>query len=133
MYLEWSDKYSVGVPAIDKQHQELFKQVNSLMEAMKAGRGREEIETIVSFLEKYVVIHFGDEERLMTRYGYPDLATHKAEHAAFVRQFGAIKRDIAAGKITTGMLISLQSSVVGWLKNHVVKVDRKYGDFIQKG
>ena len=35
----WSDEYAVGVPEIDRQHQQLFTYAGQLHSAMIAGQG----------------------------------------------------------------------------------------------
>jgi hemerythrin len=37
--MEWKDKYSVNVPTIDTQHQNLFATINELFDAMRSGTG----------------------------------------------------------------------------------------------
>jgi hemerythrin-like metal-binding protein len=65
MGFEWEPSLAVGHEVIDAQHQELFKRVNTLLEACKAGRGKEEILGVMEFLEAYIGEHFRAEEQEM--------------------------------------------------------------------
>ncbi|HSF75715.1 MAG TPA: hypothetical protein VLA84_18110 [Microcoleus sp.] len=43
----WNDSLSIGIPEIDRQHKQLIDQLNTLVDAMLANRGKEEIKNIV--------------------------------------------------------------------------------------
>ena len=60
-----------GNALIDTEHKQLFDAVNSLMDACAQGKGRDKILSTAQFLERYVDKHFGDEEGLQTKSGYP--------------------------------------------------------------
>lgn len=131
MALQWTQNLSVGVQEIDSQHQELFRRVNRLLDAMRAGKGKDEISPLLEFLEDYVVTHFRAEEALMEKHGYHKRAAHKVYHSGFVRDFGNIKAKIEAGGVTAVATIELQRWISEWLVNHISKVDRELGDFIR--
>lgn len=58
MNIEWNDKLAIGNSEIDGQHKELFTKFNVLLEACKQGKGKEEVNTLLSFLGEYVVSLF---------------------------------------------------------------------------
>jgi len=130
MAIKWSQDLSVGVNEIDSQHKELFETVNNLIEAMAKAKGKEEIGKVISFLEKYVVTHFGTEERYMAKFNYPDYASHKEMHSQFVKDFISLKKELEAGASTIS-IIHIQRRVVDWLINHIGKVDKVLGGFLQ--
>ncbi len=39
MPIEWTQDLAVGVKIIDEQHKEIFRRVDALLEACKAGKG----------------------------------------------------------------------------------------------
>jgi len=53
-YINWSDRYSVGNAHLDSQHQELFRIVNALHEAILERRSRDHLGELFEELEKYV-------------------------------------------------------------------------------
>jgi hemerythrin len=123
MGISWDRSLAVGVNVIDEQHQELFKRVNALLDAMLKQQAKGEIEPILRFLTSYVVEHFGAEERLMARYAYPGAATHKQQHAAFVERFGELKAQYDKSGPTSIVSISLNTFVCGWLRDHIRTTD----------
>ena len=63
----WKEKYQVGVPLIDEQHEELFKRVNNFIEIIRSGDSwQDKVQSVnetLEFMKLYVVEHFRDEEK----------------------------------------------------------------------
>jgi len=125
----WSDTYSVGAPGIDAQHKKLFDLINSLHEAMSQGKGKEALGKILDGLMDYTRVHFSDEEKMLEKVNYPDLAIQKAQHAAFVQKISELQKDYKSGKIT--MTLPTMEFLKDWLLNHILKVDKKYQSYIK--
>ncbi|NLG83530.1 MAG: hemerythrin family protein, partial [Firmicutes bacterium] len=130
--IEWSDDLSVGFPRIDAQHKELFAQVNELLEASHAARGKEVVGRILSFLEKYVVEHFNTEEEFMAAFDYPDLASHRAEHRQFVQDFSRLKEKFDAEGPGVNVIVMTNHAVVNWLNRHIRNSDKALGRFLKE-
>ncbi len=131
MALQWDRSLSVGVKLIDEQHQELFRKVNGLIEAMMQNQGKAELEKLLSFLGTYVVQHFGAEERLMAQYRYPEAAKHKQAHADFVKTFLGVKAEFDKLGATPNVSIAVNKFVCAWLKEHIGRADTALGKFLQ--
>lgn len=129
--LQWEPSMETKVSAVDQQHKELVRQVNGLIEAMKAGKGRQIIGDTLTFLGKYAVEHFGTEEALMRKHGYPGYETHKGIHEAFKADFGNLAKELDGGAALT-VTIDVQRRVLDWLKNHILQVDRELGKFLKE-
>ncbi len=127
--VEWDPaKHSVNIQEIDGQHQKLFACLNDLYDAMIEGQGKAVIGKVLGDLLNYTVYHFDYEDTLFSRHGYPDAASHRAEHAQFTDQARALKQRYDAGQIfvTTETL----SFLIGWLNNHILGVDKLYVPFL---
>lgn len=131
MLVQWLDSYAVGVPEVDAQHQEIFRRVDRLLSAMQEGKGRQEVGAMVDYLGEYVVAHFNAEEKVMARHGYPEMAAHKALHAAFMADFAALKREFEAKGTSTLLAIQIQRRVVDWLVTHIGREDRRIAAYIK--
>lgn len=131
MPIEWTSDLAVGVDEIDGQHQELFKRVNELSQAMWEGKGREESVKLMVFLGDYVVTHFSTEERLMSSKNYPEFTLHKSIHDKFVQDFGNLKKQFDSGDVTSSMVIKILDETCEWLRGHIKGVDKKLGVFLQ--
>jgi hemerythrin len=115
----WSDTMLCGIPLIDEQHKELFRQIDALRDRSKKDR----IPGVLRFLADYVVKHFNDEESLHLKSRYPQAADHRKIHENFVKTFWELKGkyDQSGGEFAAVMEIN--KVLFDWLKNHVLKTD----------
>ncbi len=131
--LEWSESLASGSPEIDAQHKELFARVNGLLAAFEKGSAdRGEIDRIVSYLDEYVVFHFGTEEKYMDRFRYSSAPQHKAQHVQFVKVFSKLKDRMSGEGINAQLGQDMKDLVVDWLVNHIMFSDRALGMFLRQ-
>jgi hemerythrin len=131
MAIEWTADLAVGHEEIDRQHRELFRRANEILDAMAEGRGPEEVERTVAFLSDFVTTHFKTEERLMALLAYPWITAHKAEHAAFVTSMLRLRDQFRAGGATLPLAVELQRLVCGLLADHFLKTDQALATFLR--
>lgn len=129
MAIEWSNSLSTGLLWQDTQHKELFRRINNLLEAMNVGRGKEEVVKLFKFLDDYFVVHFEAEEKAMSRFNYPHMVSHLAEHTRFIEDISSLSAECKSN-ITTGLVIKVQRQVVDWLINHIGGIDKDLGKFL---
>jgi hemerythrin len=131
MAIEWSEDLATGVNEIDNQHKELFKRINNMLEACNQGKGKEEVDKVIKFLEDYVVTHFTAEEKYMTTFDYPEYSAHKSQHLWFIENFSGLKRKIETEGVGVHIVILTNNLVVDWLINHIRKLDKALGGFLK--
>lgn len=128
----WSDKLSVGINSIDEQHKQLVSMINSLNKAMREKQSQSAMLSIVQGLGKYVVTHFGYEEKLFAKHGYPDMEEHKEVHRNFVAKVKEFENALSSGKATVS--IDVLQFLKDWLVEHIMGTDKQYTDFlVQRG
>ncbi len=132
MDIRWSAALAVGHPAIDRQHQELFRRAQALVDAL-ARRDPSEVGRLFDFLEGYVVEHFGAEERLMLEIGYPGLGVHRAEHGRFVRDYRALRGLLERHGPVPALTVKTRLWLAGWLERHLGGADRRLGEHLAVG
>lgn len=130
----WTEKYSVGVAEIDKQHQHFFEIANDVMEiAEKKDVPLGELLFKVTNLSNYAVYHLLTEENIFARYNYPDAAEHIAAHNAYrgkMKQFiSEVERE---GADTKALAIKIAEFAGDWLMNHILVMDQKYASFMRE-
>ncbi len=130
--LKWSDDLRIGVEEIDRQHEELFGRIDNLLSVIRQGRGREEVAALITFLEGYMVMHFGVEEKYMEDYDYPDFMSHRARHARFSQEFSAIKARFDSEGATVELVMRMSTFLTDWWINHIRTVDKMMGVFLSK-
>jgi hemerythrin len=126
----WTPKLAIGVPAIDNQHKELFERSDALLDAMRLGKGADEVKKLLHYLEQYATLHFGAEERLMQKQRFPGFAQHKLLHDEFRKEFNAIKDSIEKAGTSSGTTLRLNSLMGVWLIQHIGNVDLKLGQAV---
>ena len=121
-FLEWHDRYAVGVTAIDGQHREMLNLVNDLFAGLQMGRERDELVETLRELVRATEHNIATEERLMQEHGLA-LGHHQAEHQ---RLLEAIRRfDLpldASGLGATGRFLR------EWLLGHIDEDDRPFAE-----
>jgi hemerythrin-like metal-binding protein len=130
--ITWTDKMSVGIAKIDKEHQGLVEMLNTLHGEMLAGRGKDVLGPTLGKLIQYTQTHFAGEELLFRIHAYPQAADHKKEHDAFTAKAKALEVDFKSGKaaITSDLMNFLRD----WLTKHILGADMQYKPyFAQKG
>jgi hemerythrin len=117
----WDSKYLTGNAEVDHQHQELFALINTLHDAIVAGKGRELLMPTLDKLAAYVIKHFRAEETLMQAQGYPGFAEHKAKHEDLARKTTETIDGYRNGKL---LLTTTLSRFLGdWITTHVMGDD----------
>ena len=94
--LQWENRYSVGMLAVDHEHKELIEVINRLY-AEAAGQGSKDV--VVNFfgdLFKAISSHFALEESLMRENGYDQLIQHKNDHERLLDEIRDIMEDFEA-------------------------------------
>jgi hemerythrin len=132
MAIEWTKDLETGVALIEEQHKELFDRVNKLLAASSQGRGKEEVGSLLGFLEEYVVTHFADEEKLQQESGYPEFAAHKRLHDGFKNELAKLKEEFEAAGPTLRFVVLTNKIVVDWLMKHIAQVDKTFGKYLRK-
>ncbi len=125
----WSKSYSVGVSQMDREHQRLIDIINNLYAAMRSGRSRDAIGTILDELIDYTKTHFAHEEKLMQESNYEGFDEQKRCHVSLVSQVVEIQQKYHAG---TALGQEVMTFLKGWLINHIQGLDKKYGPVMNK-
>lgn len=129
--LNWTPGLSVGVDEIDRQHQELVKRINRLMDGMEAGNGPAEVKYLLDYLEEYVRFHFALEEEQMRRHGYPRRADHEREHVELVNDMAKLRAEHQMGGATVGFIVEFNNRVCAWLVRHIMRTDVALGAYLK--
>jgi hemerythrin len=122
MGARWSPALELGHDVIDRQHQELFRRYESLVQALARG-DRAEVGPLFEFLGSYVVEHFADEERLMSETAFPGLTVHKASHDRFVREYHALHELFERAGPTAAIAVRAETWIADWLATHIGATD----------
>jgi hemerythrin len=127
--ITWSEDFAVNVREVDEQHQKLFALFNNLFDAMRRGKGKPMLGTVLNELIDYAVYHFNTEETLFRKYDYPGARQHKMEHETFKKKVADFKTAFDKGESL--VTVELLNFLTKWLKNHIMVEDKKFGPFLK--
>jgi hemerythrin len=131
MGIAWRESLAIGVPEIDSQHKELLSRFDSLLKACEAGKGMDELQKLLGFLDDYVVSHFSDEEGIQRNHHYPGYAAHKREHDGFIAKLKTLKAEIKSDGVAVHHVTETNNMLLKWLINHISKVDAEVGKYLR--
>lgn len=134
----WRDKYALGVPVVDAQHQELFRRVEAFVQTLRSPAAWEErvmlVNQTLEFMKAYVVEHFGDEEAYQLRIGYPNYQAHKKIHDDMVIFVQEVSTEYERSGYNEQLMQQFAGKLLAWLINHVAAEDQRIADYaIAKG
>ena len=125
----WKDKYKIGVPLIDEQHEELFRRVADFLETLRSGgewsQKVSKVNDTLAFMKEYVVVHFHDEEAYQRSIGYPETASHSATHQGMVNYVIDFASQYESQGYQETLVQQFGGKLLAWLINHVVATDQK--------
>ncbi len=129
--VQWTDDLSVGVGAIDEQHQVWLQHLNSLTESLEAHQGPAKIASMLDFLIEYTHSHFATEESFMDGSNYPEIETHKAKHREFKEILNDMESEFRDDGPTPILVESVNTLLANWLIKHILEVDMEFGAFLK--
>ena len=129
-YMTWRPELEVGQENMDAEHRALVDALNQLHDAMAEGRGRAEVNRTLAFLRDYAVRHFTSEEELMVRHGFPEAASHFAEHADLISRVSSFLADHRSGRVQSPE--EILAFLERWLLDHILVQDRELGAFLAR-
>ncbi len=132
MLIDWSDKYSIGIPKIDAQHKVFFEAVHRLHKECLADEGEQAVLEALVFLENYVRGHFQNEEAFMQEHEYPSVEEHRKLHVKFLERFLGLIREFKESGPSQRLAEHTGEVVQGWLVNHIAKADRAYARHVME-
>lgn len=126
--ITWTqEQFGTNVSKHDQEHQTLFGMLNALHTTVAGGDCKavgEQLDGLIAFVAK----HFASEEENLSKHGFANLGSHKAEHDKLVATCLDLQKKFHAGQAE----ITPQTTtfVKDWLVKHVPTIDRQYGPFL---
>jgi len=129
-FYEWTERLSVGIPSIDRQHKTLIGYINTLAEAARENNGSSAVVIgfVLNNLVSYTKMHFIYEEMLFDRYGYEEEKEHKMHHRKLAVQVEQYYARYKSGD--SGFSEDLLAFLMEWLNYHILVDDVAYAGFL---
>jgi len=123
----WVKSLETGITMIDEQHKQLFVQAGNLVDKENANRHKE----IIEFLDKYIMKHFSDEQKMHRDTKYPKADAHKKMHDEYIVIFRKLKDKYVKEGPTIENNLGVNKTVIGWLKDHIMLHDKEYAAYFK--
>jgi hemerythrin-like metal-binding protein len=91
--IEWDEKFSVGVAAVDHEHRELIGLVNETYDRLKRPDAGVTVPDFLGEIYARISAHFALEENLMRAKRYAHFDEHKADHERLLDEIRDIMDD----------------------------------------
>lgn len=119
----WNDSLKIGIPLIDFQHQQLFDQMDLLIDNLEQHLSKQQLRSTIKFLEMYINNHFKYEESCMNLYKCPAAKNNHKAHELFVWNLEMIKTRIEQDDDFNSIILSIQKDLRDWFINHIKSID----------
>ena len=120
----------IGVPSIDKEHDELFSQLDSLVGHPDALSDSARFSEVLSQLGGQIYRHFTSEERIFKSFGMPEdiVQSHVDAHTGILYQYTQLNIDLMKGKRLDQ--IDVLRMIKDWIVGHVAHHDLIIKDYL---
>lgn len=128
--MHWNDSFALGLPAIDEQHELLFKMANRLLDHSEAFGHDEKVVDILTDLGGFFILHFQTEEEMMRKLGVPsdEYERHVKAHNLIIDEYAELNLAVACGRHHTAA--DIFELVRTWLHDHLHSNDLPLRDYV---
>ena len=127
--IAWRDTLSVGVPEIDKEHQQFIARVNDVNRAIVEAQDKVTVERLMDLMLMEATRHFRHEQQLLDKWKYPKAKDHAKKHEQLISQFNRTIKEFREDEISfVWALKGLRIKQL--LVEHLLQEDMKYRDFL---
>ncbi len=125
--IAWTPELSVGVAAMDEDHQVLMDLLNRSQ--LAAARGDESIcQVLLEQLQDFSKRHLQREEAVMAACAYPGLDNHRQVHQLLFKQIEKMHGQCRKDGLSSIDLVNFLNS---WWVDHIQGMDRAYGAYCE--
>ena len=124
-----SDRYAVGVEAVDEDHKKLFAAMGELESAIARQADLAEALVLLKKLSTATGEHFAGEETMMSEAKYPGLALHRANHQRLMEKLEAFVARYSRGGVQMNQ--HALTFLRDWLVYHIENDDQRLGAWLK--
>jgi hemerythrin len=129
MILKRNNEFSVDIRDVDRRHKHFFEIITKIQTLINYQTDFETMNFSIDVLLNYINLQFIREEKIMEENNYPDLEQHKKIHY-----------ELKTGLMNFLNKLNLEKHfekdkffyfLNEWRTEHVMKMDRKFGNFLE--
>lgn len=130
--VEWSPTFETELQLIDREHQDLVRRLNGLIEQLTAGAPVAAWLPELDALIQHVADHFTHEERVMINISYSDYIPHRNQHQQLLEEVAQFRQELNPDEPVKDTLATIRF-LKFWVLKHVVQEDLKIKRFVYSG
>ncbi len=128
----WSSDLELGIPIIDRQHQQLVNNIEELFFAIKHNKDYDKIRGLTAFIKRYSIEHFQTEEEYMKKFMYPRVAEHTKKHNDFHQTVLKVEEFVRVQATSPVALQIVESLMLRWYVEHIKSMDQEFAGFLRE-
>ena len=129
-FIEWDDRFKLGIQLIDRQHERLVFLTNNLHLACLHSTQTANhyfVDTIHQLVD-YVNFHFTTEEKLMRLLEFEGYSIHKKGHESFIKEvLIQTEKFSQASHLVPNRFVHFLKD---WILGHIAVCDKAMADFV---
>jgi hemerythrin-like metal-binding protein len=128
-FIEWSDRFSVGVDSVDHEHRELIELIAGFQREIELDQSVDAKLLYLGEALALILAHFALEEKLMRDAAYDAYEEHKADHERLVDQLRDIMDAVEDGDDVDNEALSamLEEWFAGHFRTHDARLHGRLG------
>ena len=127
-FLDWNEKFSVGIPQFDQEHKSLLFMINTLHQAIINGNDQAVLPVLLEELSFYIKNHLSNEEALMEKHQFPQFVAHKKQHDYFIAKINQYQLLHKKNALRAEQLLQILDT---WFVYHICTIDQQYEAFFK--
>jgi len=127
MDIQWDDKYLVGHPRIDHEHQVFVELIRTVSQAADAQPSKDRVLRLLMEVKKYAEFHFISEENIMIDADFPEYEQHKREHNHLLSE---LEDELHRFRFEEIDLHHITNFMFEWFALHTTKMDMRLTHFL---
>lgn len=125
--IEWKQKYEIGHPRIDFEHQIFVDLIAKIHDAALERNDKDYLQRLLYELRKYAEFHFISEENIMYSINYPECKLHQELHNQLLDKFSQKTMEIELGERTIEEFLGF---LMDWFVHHTLSEDKKIANYV---
>jgi hemerythrin-like metal-binding protein len=129
--LKLSETFMLECEELDKDHNRLVEMANGISSLIDSGKCEGCEAKVLEFIN-FAKNHFGREEQLLAKAGYPDVAKHREHHRTLYEKMDHLVQFAGKAAVNEMARESLKKELVFFVMDDVITTDLDFKAFINE-
>lgn len=126
--IKWEKEFDILIKDLDEPRKFLADKLSEVLKNISTNPGSSNIEDLNAVIDGFR-IHFGREEKLLAKYGYPEVDLHRKEHKSYVRYLIKLRRKLAENPDLAEN--EMVKEIADVYREHLSKSDKEYAPYLR--